>query len=89
MYPERHAVRYGVYAGAVLAARSRHRLPKLAALAGAGAYVRIPIRRAWRRIDEPGGRAAASVLAPALMCWIDTAKMAGYAAGLAERARRP
>jgi len=24
---------------------------------------------------------------PALMAWIDTAKMAGYAAGLADRAR--
>jgi hypothetical protein len=29
------------------------------------------------------------VLVPALMGWIDTAKMAGYAAGLADRARRP
>jgi glycosyltransferase involved in cell wall biosynthesis len=89
MHPERHALRYGVYAGAVLAARSRHRLPALAALAGAAAYARTPVRRAWRRIGDPGGRAAATVLVPALMGWIDTAKMAGYAAGLADRARRP
>jgi glycosyltransferase involved in cell wall biosynthesis len=89
MYPERHALRYGVYAGAVLASRSRRRVPALAALAGAAAYARTPVRRAWRRIGDPGGRAAATVLVPALMAWIDTAKMAGYAAGLADRARRP
>ena len=89
MHPERHAMRYGVYAGAVLAARSRHRPPGLAALTGAVAYARTPVRRAWRRIGDPGGRAAATVLVPALMGWIDTAKMAGYAAGLADRARRP
>jgi glycosyltransferase involved in cell wall biosynthesis len=88
MHPERHALRYGVYAGAALASRSRHRLPALAALAGAAAYARTPVRRAWRRIGDPGGRAAATVLVPALMGWIDTAKMAGYAAGLADRARR-
>jgi glycosyltransferase involved in cell wall biosynthesis len=89
MHPERHAMRYGVYAGAVLASRSRHQLPALAVLAGAAAYARTPVRRAWRRIGDPGGRAAATVLVPALMGWIDTAKMAGYAAGLADRARRP
>ena len=87
MHPERHALRYGVYAGAVLASRSRRRLPALAALAGAAAYARTPVRRAWRRIGDPRGRAAATVLVPALMGWIDTAKMAGYAAGLADRAR--
>jgi glycosyltransferase involved in cell wall biosynthesis len=87
MHPERHALRYGVYAGAVLASRSRHRLPALAALAGAAAYARTPVRRAWRRIGDPRGRGAATVLVPALMGWIDTAKMAGYAAGLADRAR--
>jgi glycosyltransferase involved in cell wall biosynthesis len=89
MYPERHALRYGVYAGALLASRSTRRLPKLAALAGAVAYARSPVRRAWGRIDAPGGRAAATVIVPALMAWIDSAKMAGYAAGLADRARRP
>jgi hypothetical protein len=87
MHPERHALRYGVYAGAVLASRSHRRLPALAALAGAAAYARTPVRRAWRRIGDPGGRAAATMLVPALMGWIDTAKMAGYAAGLADRAR--
>lgn len=88
MYPERHALRYGVYAGASLALRSKRALPKLAALAGAAAYARTPIRRAWKRFDDPGERARAIIAVPALMMWIDTAKMAGYAAGLIDRARR-
>jgi glycosyltransferase involved in cell wall biosynthesis len=88
MYPERHALRYGVYAGAVVAARSQRALPKLAAAAGAVAYARTPVCRAWRRLDDPLERAAATITVPALMAMLDTAKMAGYAAGLAERARR-
>jgi glycosyltransferase involved in cell wall biosynthesis len=88
MYPERHALRYGVYAGAVVAARSQRALPKLAAAAGAVAYARTPVCRAWRRHDDPLERAAATITVPALMAMLDTAKMAGYAAGLAERARR-
>ena len=87
MYPERHALRYGVYAGAALAWRSGSRVARAVALAGAVAYARTPIRRGWRRLHDPGHRAAATVLVPALMAWIDTAKMAGYAAGLADRAR--
>ena len=88
MYPQRHALRFGVYAGAALSLRSRRALPKLAALAGAAVYARAPVRRAWQRFDDPGERARAVVAVPALMLWIDTAKMAGYAAGLADRAKR-
>lgn len=88
MHPERHALRFGVYAGALLALRSRHALPKVAALAGMGAYARSPLRRAWKRFDEPGERALAVLTVPALMALIDTAKMAGYAAGLIDRAKR-
>ena len=88
MYPERHALRFGVYAGASLALRSKRALPKLAALGGAVAYARTPVRRACRRFDDPGERARAIVVVPALMMWIDTAKMAGYAVGLADRGRR-
>ena len=88
MYPERHALRFGVYGAAVQAARSRHRLPKLLAAAGALARVRTPVRRAWARLDAPMERAAATAIVPALMAWTDTAKMAGYLAGLAERTRR-
>jgi glycosyltransferase involved in cell wall biosynthesis len=88
MYPERHALRYGVYLGAAAALRSRRTLPKLAAAAGGVAYVRTPLRRAWARLDDPRDRAKAAVAVPALMAFIDAAKMAGYAAGLADRARR-
>jgi glycosyltransferase involved in cell wall biosynthesis len=88
MYPERHALRYGVYAGAGLGLRSKRSLPKLVAVVGAAAYARTPVRRAWKRFEDPGERARATVAVPALMLWIDTAKMAGYAAGLADRARR-
>ena len=88
MYPERHALRFGVYAGAGLALRSRHALPKLAALGGAVAYTRTPVRRAYRRFEDPGERARAIVAVPALMMWMDTAKMAGYVVGLADRVRR-
>jgi glycosyltransferase involved in cell wall biosynthesis len=88
MYPERHALRYGVYAGGLLAARSSGRLPKALAAMGALAYARTPLRRAWARLEDPGDRAAAVALVPALMAWIDAAKMSGYAAGLIDRARR-
>ncbi len=88
MHPRRHALRYSVYLGGAVALWSRRRLPVLAVAAGAAAYARTPIRRAWRRLDGPRERAAATVVVPALMTWIDTAKMAGYAVGLADRSRR-
>ncbi|MEP7059645.1 MAG: glycosyltransferase [Actinomycetota bacterium] len=88
MYPERHALRFGVYAGAGLALRSHRVPPKLAALAGAAAYARTPVRRAWQRFEDTGERVRATAAVPALMFWIDTAKIAGCAAGLADRARR-
>ncbi|MEA2556018.1 MAG: hypothetical protein QOI60_1349 [Actinomycetota bacterium] len=88
MYPERHALRYGVYAGAALALRSKRALPRLVALAGASAYARTPVRRAWKRFDDPGERARATAMVPMLMMWIDSAKMSGDAAGLIDRAKR-
>lgn len=87
MYPRRHALRYGVYLGGGVALSSRRGLPLLATAVGAAAYARTPIRRAWRRLGTPHERAAATVVVPALMAWIDTAKMAGYAVGLADRSR--
>ena len=88
MYPERHALRFGVYAAGLAAMRARGRMPKLLAAAGGLAYARTPLRRAWTRLGDPAERAAAVAVVPALMAWIDTAKMAGYVAGLADRARR-
>jgi glycosyltransferase involved in cell wall biosynthesis len=88
MYPERHAIRFGVYLGLGAALRSKRRLPKLVAVAGAVAYARTPVSRAWSRMDEPRERVIATAVVPAMMAWIDSAKMAGYAAGLIERARK-
>jgi glycosyltransferase involved in cell wall biosynthesis len=87
MYPERHALRYGVYAGLTAALASRRTWPKLLAAAGGVAYALEPARRAWHRLEDPGERALASAVVPALMAWIDTAKIAGYAAGLLDRSR--
>jgi glycosyltransferase involved in cell wall biosynthesis len=87
MHPERHAVRLGVYAGLGAAVAARRTWPKVIVAAGAVAYARTPVRRAWRRIDDPRERALATAAVPLLMAWTDTAKMAGYAAGLADRVR--
>jgi glycosyltransferase involved in cell wall biosynthesis len=88
MFPERHALRFGVYGGTAAALASRWRWPKVLAAAGAVAYAREPVRRARRRMPDPRERAAAAVVVPALMGWIDTAKMVGYAVGLVDRGRR-
>ena len=87
MNPERHALRLGVYVGAMTALASERRFPKLLAGAGAAAYARGPVRRAWRRFPDPADRAAATLAVPALMAFIDAAKMAGYSAGLIRRLR--
>ena len=89
MYPERHALRFGVYAGLAIALGSRRRWPKVVALAGAVAYARRPVERARRRLPDPEERAAAALVVPALMGWIDTAKLAGYAVGLIDRSNHP
>jgi glycosyltransferase involved in cell wall biosynthesis len=82
MYRERHAVRFGVYGALALAlASGRRPLLGAAALAGA-AYAARPLRRAFRRIEEPRARAAAAAAVPALMALNDLAKMAGYLGGL-------
>ncbi len=67
---------------------SKRTWPKLLAAAGGVAYARTPVRRAWRRFEGTRERAMATVAVPALIAFTDTAKMAGYAAGLADRARR-
>lgn len=83
LYPERHALRYSTYAflGAALGWRRRWLLAATAL--GGAAYARAPLRRAWRRLHDPTERAAALVVVPALMAFVDAAKMWGYARGLA------
>ena len=85
MWPERHALRFAVYSGALYASATRGKLRKLAALAGAGAYAAGPLRRAMERFEDPADRAKAAIAVPALMAFTDTAKMAGYLAGLPKR----
>lgn len=87
MYPERHALRFAVYAGLALALRSGRAWPKLLALAGSVAYARAPIRRAWARVPDSRRRPLALAVVPALMAWTDVAKMTGYGAGLVDRLR--
>jgi hypothetical protein len=86
MYPERHFLRFAVYAAGAWALTSRSRLlTALAAVAGT-AYAMRPMRRAWSRLaDRPGERAASTVGVPAAMAFVDLAKMWGYARGLARR----
>jgi len=85
MFPERHALRFGVYGGAAVALVSHRRWPKVLAAVGAVAYASEPMRRALQRMPDARERAAAVLVVPALMGWIDTAKMAGYVAGLIDR----
>jgi glycosyltransferase involved in cell wall biosynthesis len=85
MYPERHALRMAVYGGLAAALVSRRPWPKLLAACGAVAYARGPVAWGWVRSRTPGTRVAATIAVPALMAWIDAAKMAGYIRGLVDR----
>jgi glycosyltransferase involved in cell wall biosynthesis len=89
MYPERHALRFGVYSGALYAWTSRSKLLKLATVAAGATYAAEPVRRAVRHFENPAQRARAVAAVPALMAFVDTAKMSGYVAGLLHRRRRP
>jgi glycosyltransferase involved in cell wall biosynthesis len=89
MYPHRHLLRFATYG--FLAATLVRRRPWMMAAAGVGAvaYARRPIERARRRI--PAGspdRLKAMAAVPALMAFIDAAKMWGYIRGLAARTPR-
>jgi glycosyltransferase involved in cell wall biosynthesis len=87
MYPERHAIRFATYAGLALALASDRTWPKLLALAGGVVYARRQVARTWSRVHTPREKVAATAAVPAVMAMIDAAKMAGYVAGLADRAR--
>jgi glycosyltransferase involved in cell wall biosynthesis len=82
MHPERHAVRFGAYGIGLYALGTRGAVRKLAVLAGGAAYAGRPLRRVSARFDTVGERAAALAAVPALMAFVDLAKMAGYLAGL-------
>jgi glycosyltransferase involved in cell wall biosynthesis len=85
LYPERHALRFAAYGGLVAALASDRTWPKLLVAAGAVAYARTPVRRAWARLTAPAQRASATAAVPALLALTDIAKMAGYATGLVRR----
>ena len=88
MYSHRHAIRFATYAVSMAALLSRRKWP-LSAVALAGAiYAARPVRRAWRRLPSATNRRWASLAGvPAMMAFIDAAKMWGYARGLATRHR--
>ena len=88
MYPERHALRFGAYSGALWAWSTKGMVRKLARVAGAGAYASTPLRRAASRFVDPGELARAMLAVSALMAFVDAAKMCGFTAGLSARNAR-
>jgi len=85
MYARRHLIRFGTYACLAAAATARRPVPLIVAAIGGAAYARRPLLRAWRRLETPPSRAAAAAAVPAMMAFIDGAKMVGYARGLLQR----
>jgi glycosyltransferase involved in cell wall biosynthesis len=82
MHPRRHAIRFAVYGALAIALGSGRKGAVAAAAVAGAAYSARPIRRAVRRIEDPGLRAAAAAAIPALMAVNDAAKMTGYLQGL-------
>jgi glycosyltransferase involved in cell wall biosynthesis len=84
MYPRRHAIRFATYVFGGLALLSGRRWARAVAAAAGLAYASRPIRRARHRL--PAGsvqRRAAFGAVPAMMAFVDAAKMWGYVRGLA------
>jgi glycosyltransferase involved in cell wall biosynthesis len=87
MYPARHIVRFVAYAAAAGAAASRNRWALAVVAVTGGAHAARPIRRARRRSAAGSNeRLAALAGVPAMMAFIDSAKMWGYLRGLTRRA---
>lgn len=88
MYPERHAIRFATYAGAisVISPRRTRRLGVLLLACGILVRMRQPYRRAQRRLS-PEEAGVAVVALPALEVAIDLAKMVGYLRGRTDRKR--
>ncbi len=91
MYPERHAIRFSVYAVAIsaLSLLPRRRWPSAVTAAGALWYASRRLRRAMHLLPDPIDRAKAVAVVPVLLGFIDVAKMAGYLSGLVERVYPP
>lgn len=93
LWPRRHAIRYSVYGGLIVALAlalrvPSARLPILALLSlGAAGYTGRPYRRLWARLrGRPAHeRAYALALVPVIRLVGDVAKMIGYPAGLLRR----
>jgi glycosyltransferase involved in cell wall biosynthesis len=85
MYTKRHALRFGVYATALLL--STNKWGRLLILAGGIAYAFRPIKRAFGLLrDFPSLEKAGAVAGvPLMMLFTDIAKMAGYLTGLMNR----
>jgi glycosyltransferase involved in cell wall biosynthesis len=86
MYGRRHAIRFLTYAGLAAALATRRRPLLGLAIAAGAAYAARPVARAWRRLaTDPGRRAASLAGVPAMMAFIDAAKVAGYVRGRLRR----
>lgn len=82
MYPKRHALRFGTYAGAAAFTVIAARRPALFAAVpvAVGVRMKTAYRRAFARLD-PAEAALALAVMPAMELLIDLAKMAGYVSG--------
>lgn len=91
MYPKRHALRFGTYAGAAGFLTVAARRPVLLAAVPVAVGIRMApaYRRAVKRLN-PAEAALALAALPALELLIDLAKMAGYVSGrIAGRPEQP
>jgi glycosyltransferase involved in cell wall biosynthesis len=89
MDSDRHGLRFTGYSAALYAWSTNGRFRKLATVVAAAANAAAPVRRTVTRFEDPAERARAIVVAPALIAFIDAAKMSGYLSGLRHRADRP
>jgi glycosyltransferase involved in cell wall biosynthesis len=90
MYPIRHVIRFGAYGFGLAALLGRRRWLLPLAVAAGAAYAARPIRRAWRRLPPESPARWTSLLGvPAMLAFIDAAKMWGYVQGLLQGRRPP
>lgn len=90
MYHNRHALRFGTYAGAagLLAAAARRPALLAAVPVAVGARMAPAYRRAFKRLS-PAEAAIALAALPVLELLIDLAKMAGYVSGRIAGPKQP